>query len=137
MEGLKKQGVVVLDVNVEELKQKLEEMGANKIYEDIDAGATLDSASQVSTSISYKLGKADLDIHRLPLIPPFLNIKMGPLEEEYHLNEVINTLGLADHQMVAMGIEEIYRLYGIDDSHTYQIEPLEENQSEPHKGSGR
>lgn len=137
MEGLKKQGIAVLDVNVEELKQRLEEIGAYKIYEDINEGTTLDSASQVSASISYKLGKADLDIHRFPLIPPFLNIKMEPLEEEYHLNELLDKLELADHQIVAMGPEGIHRLYGIDDYNTYKAESLQENQSEPHKGAGR
>lgn len=103
MEGLKKQGIAVLDVNVEELKQRLEEIGAYKIYEDINEGTTLDSANQVSASISYKLGKTDLDIHRFPLIPPYLNINMDSLEAGDHLNELLDKLELADHQIVAMG----------------------------------
>lgn len=137
MEGLSKQGIAVLDVNVEELKQRLEEIGAHKIYEDIIAEATLNPTSQVSASISYKLGKINLDIHRFPLIPPYLNINMESLEEGDHFNELLDKLELADHQIVAMGPEGIHRLYGIDDYNTYKAESLQENQSEPHKGAGK
>ena len=136
MNQLKEQEIKVLEVNVEELKKKLEEIGASKIYEDISAGATLNSVSQVSENrVSYKLGKVDFDINSFPLIPPFLNINIESLEEEgYHLNELVDKLGLVDHQVAVMKIEDVYRFYGIDYSKMYKVEPLQEDSSETYKG---
>ena len=65
MNTLRESKIQVLDVEVNGLKQRLEEIGASKIYEDM----ATDKVS--ATMISYELGKIDLDIISLPSIPSF------------------------------------------------------------------
>ena len=131
MNELKNQKIQVLDVEVNGLKQRLEEIGASKIYEDM----ATDKVS--ATMISYELGKIDLDIISLPSIPSFLEVNMGVevnigfLSGGPHLDELLEKLNLTDHQIVVMEIEEIYHFYGVS------TESLQRDNSENYKGPSK
>ncbi len=125
MNELKNQKIQVLDVDVNDLKQRLEAIGANKIYEDIETEKVL------ATRTSYKLGKIDLDIRSLPLIPSFLEVNIGYLNGGPHLDELREKLNLTEHQIVVMELEEIYCFYGLSPK------SLQEDNSEDYKGPSK
>lgn len=139
MDELKEQKIKVLNIDVEEIKQGLEELGANKVYEGVKIITTLNPISNVSINrISYELGKIVFNIDTFPLIPPFLEIDEEFLEEEgYPLDELLSKLGLAGRQTVIMGTEDIHKFHGINYFDAYKIQSLQEDSSETYKGPSK
>lgn len=178
------QEIKVLDIDVSSLCQKLENMGAKKVFDGDRVFTTFDTQEKlylekdilirlteeeklklsVSTNnsksslgekktvklfvsrkeetidffkalgilpiteikshrISYELqttkGIVDFDIDVFPLLPPFLEIDLENLDES--LAVLLEKLGISSNQIVEVGTEEIYKMYGIDYFEKFKI----------------
>jgi len=139
MNELQKKEITILEIDVEKVKQSLDEIGANKVYDDMEAITTSDLMSKISIHrVSYRLGKVGIDIDTFPLIPSFLKINMEHLEEEeYNLKELLDKLNISHPQVVFMGIEDIYHFYGIESPNVYKVETSQENLEGNFKGTSK
>lgn len=76
-----------------------------------------------SHRISYELetrkGIVDFDIDMFPFIPPFLEIDLENIFEEVSI--LLEKLDLSSNQVVDVGTEEIYKLYGMNYFEKFKI----------------
>lgn len=96
------QNVIETEIDVSSLEE------TNKLLESI--GITKRSYQEKKRySFEYKDAEIELDIW--PLIKPYMEIET---DNEKTITEVINMLGLDEHEIVSMNTEQLYKRIGID-----------------------
>lgn len=72
--------------------------------------------------ISYELDDVDFDIDCFPGILPFMEIDAGGSDAKVH--ELLDRLGLADHEIIVGTTPEIFSRYGKDYFTEFTVKPL-------------
>ncbi|MDO8648078.1 MAG: class IV adenylate cyclase [Candidatus Diapherotrites archaeon] len=68
-------------------------------------------AYQENKRVSFRLDGAEVEIDSWPKIPPYVEIEAGSAEK---VEKVLNILGFEKSQATSIGVEEVYKKYGIN-----------------------
>ena len=68
-------------------------------------------AYQENKRVSFKFDGAEVEIDSWPKIPPYVEIEAGSAEK---VEKVLKLLGFEKSQATSIGVEEVYKKYGIN-----------------------